>query len=138
MNTESVRQELPRREILLSQLDIYLGIYKQHFDMAFKGVVLYLAVSGVFAGYLFKEGLSKNLKISLCLVIVFGSIIAIIALALVCKKWVSKIEQVVNSITKELEIEQFPFSGARNTTNVMISVASFLGIIGLATLFWGI
>ena len=79
-------------EANLKQLDLYLGVYKQHFDLFLKGTVLYLAVVGAIASYVFASGTDRPLKAGLSLIIAVGSLVAFSGFR-VSRKWVLDLEQ---------------------------------------------
>lgn len=104
--------------LLMEQFKAYLDIYKQHFDLYFKGIVLYLAGMGALAGFIFRDKASVEIQITLS---VLAFLVSGIALAgcFVSKKWVVAMEINVDDLAGRLGARRFPFCGAKGIIRTM-------------------
>ena len=115
-----------------SQMQMYLDVYKHHFDLFVKAVFLYFATIGATAGYVFASSTTRGAKISVLLVGAALSVVAECA-CVVSRRWVMAVDQRVAKFAEELGVESFPFSGARNTTIVVQAVTSVFVVAALTS-----
>src|ERR1035441_1669360 len=104
-------------------MQMYLDVYKHHFDLFVKAVFLYFATMGATAGYVFAGSTTRGAKIAVLLVGAALSLVAECA-CVVSRRWVVAVDRRVAKFAEELGVESFPFNGARDTTIVVQAVTS--------------
>ncbi len=111
----------PRRdpEALGKQVALYMDVYKHHFDLFVKGTAVYLAIVGTVAGLVFKDGTRLPLQVALCIFVMLISCVGGYA-CYWSDKWVCDLERVIRGMIEELEMEQFPFWGARRVVRLVM------------------
>jgi hypothetical protein len=122
------------RDLLLKQLSLFLDIYKQHFELFIKSAVVYLAVLGATAGYVFRDGAGRGSQVALSVFIVLLSGLAIFACE-VSGRWVRDLEAVADKIADSIQVERFPFSGAKMAIRAVEGLC-LLVLLGAALNSW--
>src|SRR2546425_12803203 len=108
---------VPSPEALRAQLTMYMDLYKHHFDLFVKAVVIYFAAMGAIAGYVFNDSLSSGTRVAVSSVAGIVSLLALVAC--VCsRRWVTTVEQHVTMMCRQLNLVPFPFSGSRHMTMI--------------------
>jgi hypothetical protein len=120
----------PTPEQLQKQLELYLEIYKHHFDMYLKAVALYLAVLGGVLAYLFRAETSAADRRILASFIVLLSVGAVVG-SLLSRRWVIDVQRIHHAIAADLGYPLFPFTGA---TRIVILIMSLCGLVGAAAI----
>lgn len=118
----------PGVEILHSQLKTYLEIYRHHFDLYLKAIALYLGVVGATATYIFQEGVNGQTRVALSVFITVVSL-GSVAGGYVSRGWVMEIEKRAHSLSAELSLDQFPFSGAKGVIHVMVTLSGVVAVV---------
>lgn len=127
----------PSESLLRFQLDLYIGIYKHHFDLFIKGLLLYLAVVGASAGFMFRGDVSTQTQLLLASGVAGLSTLAVVG-CIVSRRWVRDMDSTVSGITAALGISPLPFSGARRIATLMgvaAGLGAISGIIGIVIAF---
>lgn len=120
----------------LEYLKLLLDIYKHHFDLFLKAMLLYLAAVGAIASFIF-SGASNSaaiVRLTLAFGIPCGSIIALVG-CLVSNRWIMRVEKICNDLTDKLEVPLFPFSGARQVVRTMIAAIVAIAIAGVVNMW---
>ena len=121
-------------QLLWKQLSLYLEIYKHHFDLFVKGTVVYLALLGAIAGYIFRAEATLASQAALSLFATAISTLAFVG-CLVSGRWVAELEAVIGRIAHSLRVEPFPFSGARMVVRVVEAMCA-LFLVASAISVW--
>jgi len=128
-------QEQSGQETARLGLNIYIDVYKQHFDLFFKGAALYVAANGILAGIIFHKDTDFANKSLLAACMVLFSALCLVACR-VSWRWVAFLESRVTRITDDLNMEPFPFQGAKGIIKTVFISALFLGLLGLTFALW--
>jgi hypothetical protein len=114
-------------------LDLYLGVYKHHFELFLKGLALYLAIIGGTAAYLYRDGATRDARVALWLFLFLVSALAI-AGCKVSLDWVSAIEGTVTRLSTAIGLEPFPLDGAKGAKGIVTMVMlGAMVVLALAT-----
>jgi hypothetical protein len=133
MGEDSGRNSVDSSERAFRQLKMYIDVYKYHFDLFLKGVVLYLATVGAIAGFIYRSGASVESQVVLSAIVSIGSIIAMFG-CYVSRKWVIALEEAVNNLAEQAGAERFPFSGAKGVLVVIIGTSVLFAVAGVVNL----
>jgi hypothetical protein len=123
----------PSSDQLQKQLELYLDIYKHHFDIYLKAVALYLAVLGATLAYLFRAETKDADRAILALFIVFLSVGAV-AGSLFSRRWVVDVQRIHHGISSHLGYPPFPFTGAIRVVTLITSLCGLVGVAAVAFL----
>lgn len=131
---EPVTDPSPAHANTLEQLKLHLDIYKTHFDMFLKGTALYFAALGAIAGFLYRDGASRQSQIALSCVVVGGSITFLVA-CVAARAWVRELALSVRKAEEKLAMDPFPFSGAIGVIGAMIAGCALFIVFGVVSLW---
>lgn len=123
--TVSISQD---REQYWQQLRLYADIYKNHFDLFVKGYVVYLAIIGATAGFVFRPETNLATRRLLLVLAILASILATIAWA-TALAWAGSLHARVVDVSSRLDIVPLPVFGPK--------IILWLGIVGSAIMTGG-
>jgi membrane protein implicated in regulation of membrane protease activity len=114
---------------------MYMDVYKHHFDLFVKGVVIYFAAMGAIAGYVFNDTLNSGTRVAVSSVAGIFSLLAVLA-CLLSRRWVTIVERHVAMMCHQLGLAPFPFSGARHMTIITAILCGFIALGATANILW--
>lgn len=97
---------------LFSQFKLYIDVYTRHLDIFLKGVLLFLALIGGVAGFIYRENASSETQVALSVVACLLSLI-MLTVCLKSMRFLIDLKKIVDEIADQLDIRRFPFSGVR-------------------------
>lgn len=95
----------------LSQFKLYIDVYTRHFDIFLKGVIIYLALLGGVAGFIYHDNVTFGTKVTLSVMASILSLIMFVA-CLMSRLFLIDLKIIIDEVADELGIRRFPFSGA--------------------------
>ncbi|MCL4501003.1 MAG: hypothetical protein M1438_03995 [Deltaproteobacteria bacterium] len=121
------------QDLLIKHLDMYMDIYKHHFNLFLKGVTIYLVSIGVIAGYIFKGDINIHTQAILSSLFIIESIGAFLC-CVFSFRWINTVDKIVRRIILQLNVSvsSFPFGGVKGvilTTAMVAIVSSVAGVI---------
>jgi hypothetical protein len=116
------------------QLSLLIDVYKHHFDLFIKALALYLGTCSIISGFIFQNEVSFELKLVLSILIQLASILVVLG-CYISIKWIEDIESIVKSIEDMLDIQHFPFSGAKRVVILMMMVSIFIFTINIINIW---
>jgi hypothetical protein len=118
----------PTRDELLSQLEMWLDVYKHHFDLFLKGVAFYLAAAGALGGLIYREHATSAAQRTLSLGLEVFSTAAVLG-CLISWRFVARLREDTDAIASAVGIRPFPYWGACAVTLLFACVALGLTIL---------
>jgi hypothetical protein len=111
----------------------YIDLYKHHFELHMKGFLLYLAVLGVAAGFLFSKDSSPEVRALLLVLIVVASTVATIVFS-VGLRWLSDFEKALKVVFSGTEAPPLAITPFKCIVflGMVVSIAFILAAIYLA------
>jgi hypothetical protein len=127
-NLDGQTEPASRDQVFLKQMELFLEIYRHHLELLIKAVVVYLAIVGAAAGYVFREGTTPGSKAALSMVVAILSMVALVGCHWAVG-WVKGFNGTVDRIADRLAAERFSFSGL----SMMLRIVECLcGVIAAA------
>lgn len=123
-----------RIELLKMQITIYVDLYKSHFDFFIKGVIVYLAMVGAIAGYIFRSDITASTRYSLGALASLLSLIAFFATQ-TSIDWQKDTEKRIAVVSNELGIDPISFTHSKRALMIVEAMCVFLFISGLLIIF---
>jgi hypothetical protein len=122
----------------MAQWQTALEVYKHHFDLFIKAVALYFTIIGAAAGFMYRDNIPVTSQRALSILIGLLSAVAMLG-CWVSYRYVKRLQEFVSAITSELQLKEFPFTGALAVTGLFAWTAGGLVVIALlnAVLFIG-
>jgi hypothetical protein len=130
-----VQDRLDKTDILKTQLNMYMDLYKHHYELYIKGMVIWLAVIGALAGYIFRPDIDMSTK---CALSVFISVCSINAFfgGVLSKRWVNRTEEALAEIWAGLGIKPYRFTHVKGIILIMQIASGLLFLGGLFYFFF--
>jgi hypothetical protein len=119
------------RDALLEQWKTVMEIYRHHWDLFLKAVVLYFAILGGLAGFLFRESTAPAAQRGLSLLAAALSVITFIG-CLMARAYVRRLQSFSDDLAQLLEMPKFPLSGALAVTGLFACGSLFFVIAAVA------
>jgi len=131
----SPKEPAAERPELIMQWQVALAVYQHHFDLFLKAVFLYFAIVGALAGFIYKGNLPIASQKTLSVLIGLLSIVAMLG-CWMSRQWVKKLRVLVDTVARELHIQEFPFNGALSVAGLFAWTAGALTILALINAYW--
>jgi len=112
----------------MSQLEMWLDVYKHHFDLYVKGVAFYLAAASTLAGLIYQQSITATARQSLSVVLTLFSFVTFAGSIVSCL-FVRRLQADVDAIAAVLGIRSFPFSGANRVTILFAATGLVLTLV---------
>ena len=118
-------------DLLKLQLTMNMDLYKHHYDLFIKAVIIFLAFVGALVGYIFQTGTNEMTKCVMSLFIALSSITGFFA-GFVSRSWVTSVEKNVTEATAKLGIVMPPVSSAKRIILIGQVLSLLLFLAGIA------
>ncbi len=106
-----------------SQLELHVDVFKHLFDLFFKGLVIYLAVVGATAGYIYSDKATAQSQAALSVFVSIISVLTIVGCGITLR-WIREIQGNVDAMSDDLSVKRVPLAGAKGIVSMVMIGAS--------------
>ena len=132
-----VQNNGPSQDTAAKYLDLYLGLYKHHFELFLKGLALYLGIIGGTAAYVYRDGAATSARVPLSVFVIFVSLLAAGG-CMVSLEWVSSMDRIITRLSTAVGLEPFPMRGARGIVMTVMLGAVVVLLLSSYNLWLGL
>lgn len=128
MNDDRIQMGMHEKE-----LQFYLDAYKHHFDLFIKGALIYFAIIGFIAGYVFRKEMSEITRYALVFFIAAFSVITAFG-CVTSLSWLAQVKSRVHELNKAVGMAAFPLDGAKWIGRLVLAAAALFFIASIVAL----
>jgi hypothetical protein len=132
-NTSRSRPMTSERSDDLTQLELYISLYKHHFDNFVKGISIFLVMVGGLSGLAFSETIPPQLRPLVLWLLALVCVVVLLG-AIILWRWVDDFEPLIRELEERLATRALPLWGSRCVIALTCGFAVLFAVFGIFAL----